>query len=277
MRRAIRVLAVSFAALAATAVASSVLVVPAQAAEPTAGQCYDYPTSALAKVSNTAAPVACEGPHRAETFFTGALSANFPDPAKATARQLADARVNNCSRDRMNSYLTLTTALPSRFRPVAIFPSTEQYAAGERWIRCDVVFSTGLGIGVMTKPAPVWVAENAANAATFNFCSPGVGYSNMPSPTKTQAQPCTNPSKQWILVANPAVAKIWQKYPGARTLNARASAKCKVYKNTYNGGIKDSFARGWSYIYPMAKGWSAGVRTASCWVPLKQYNNTKAR
>ena len=272
MRRTLRLAVLSTSCLALTSV---VLGVPASATTPTTGNCYNYPTFALQKVSNPASPVPCEGSHRAETFFTGSLAARFPDPAKATVRQIADARVNNCTPARMNAYLGLNTALPTRFRPVAVFPSTAEYAAGERWIRCDVVYSTALGIGVLTQPAPAWVAASAETPGSFSFCTPGVGFARMPSPTKTTAQPCTNPTKQWILVANPAVGKIWQKYPGYRTLERRAATACRAYKNKYNGGLKDPFARGWSYIYPMAQGWSNGVRTASCWVPLKQYRNTK--
>lgn len=243
----------------------------AQAAQPAVGQCYDYPASALKSPSNDAAPVACEGPHRAETFFVGALAPAFPDPARASIRQRLDATANNCTLDRMNAYLGLSLPIPSRFRPVAVFPSSAEHAAGARWIRCDVVFDAGLGIGGMTQPAPGWVAANAANPTAFAACTNGVGYSRVPSATKTQIGPCTNPTKQWILVARPTIAKIWQKYPGARALGSKSEKVCKPYKNTFNGGIKDAYARGWWFIYPMAKGWSAGTRTTSCWVPLKQY------
>ena len=93
----------------------------------------------------------------------------------------------------------------------------------------------------------------------------------MPSATKTRITACTRPTKEWILVATPTIAKVWQPYPGARTLGRKSATACRPYASTYNGGIKDPYARGWWYIYPIAKGWATGTRTTSCWVPLGQY------
>ncbi len=269
MRRHLATVVLLAAALAA-------LPAPAQAAEPAVGQCFDYAAAALAKPSIDANPVSCEGPHRAETFFVGTLPGNFPDPQTASVRQRLDAQANACTADQMNAYLGLASSLPTRFRPVAVYPSSSEYANGARWIRCDVVFDEGLGIGVMPKPAPAWVAENAGNPTAFAACTPSTGYNKVPSPTRTQITACTEPTKQWIRVSTPTIAKIWQKYPGANALNAISSRKCKPVKDVYHGGLKDSWARGWWFIYPMAKGWNDGMRTTSCWVPLKQYLATPA-
>jgi len=248
---------------------------PASAAEPTSGQCHVNAPLGPKKGSNLQSTASCEGPHLSETFFVGSLPASFPDPAKASAKQIAAVRASNCTVQRMNAYMGLNSPVPSRFRPVALFPNSVEYAAGDRWIRCDLVYSSGLSLGEMPKPAAQWVGDNVADLSVFNYCTPGVGYSKMPSPTKTSAQQCTNPSKQWVLVSRPTVGSIGQKYPGSRSLNSKAAAKCKGFKNTYSGGIKDPYSRGWSYIYPMAKGWTEGVRTVTCWVPLKQYVNSK--
>lgn len=262
-------------ALCCAVAATAVGIAPASAAQPTVGDCHNNAPLGPKKGSNLQSVALCEGPHLSETFYVGSLPASFPDPTKATAKQIAAARASNCTVARMNTYMGLNSPIPTRFRPVALFPDTLQYGAGERWIRCDLVYSTGLSIGEMPKPAAQWVGENAGDLSVFNYCTPGVGYSKMPSPTKTSAQSCDSPTKQWVLVARPTVGTIAQKYPGSRSLNSKAASKCKVFKNTYSGGIKDPYSRGWSYIYPMAKGWTEGVRTVSCWVPLKQYINSK--
>lgn len=270
MLRRIATLALS---LTVSALALPLVAAPAQAA-PTTGQCWDYQAKALAKLAVAGDPVACEGPHRAETFAVTTLPAGFPALADATTRQVVAVREGACTEAAMRAYLGLGEGLPTRFRPVAVFPSEAQRAAGEQWVRCDVVFDTGLALGVIPKSAPAWVAENAANPIAFGYCTPGVGYSKMPSPTKTLAQQCSAPTKQWLLVARPSLGKAAAKYPGARALDRRASQACSRYKNTFNGGLKDPYARGWAYIYPMPKGWNDGMRTASCWVPLKQYQDT---
>lgn len=269
MRRIITILsvgAIALVSLAATATGAS--------AAPTVGQCWDYEAKALAKLAVPGDPIACEGPHRAETFAVGTLPSNFPALHDATTRQVVTVRTAACTEPAMRAYLGLAGPLPTRFRPVAVFPSDSQLTAGERWVRCDAVFDTGLGIGVMPKSAPAWVAENAANPDAFSFCTPSTGYSKMPSPTKTAAQACTDPTKQWILVDRPTMGRAAQSYPGARALDKRATKACAKFRNTFNGGLKDPYARGWSYIYPMPKGWNEGMRTASCWVPLKQYLDT---
>ncbi len=265
--------AACWATLAAT-LTTTVGIQPANAAEPTTGDCHvNAPLGPQG--SNLQSTTICEDPHLSETFLVGSLPSGFPDPAKASAKEIAAVRSSNCTEERMNAYMGLNTSIPSRFRPVALFPNSVEYAAGERWIRCDLVYSSGLSLGEIPKPAAAWVADNAADLSVFNYCTPGVGYSKMPSPTKTLAQDCTSPAKQWVLVARPTVGTIGQKYPGSRSLDNKAATKCKAFKNTYSGGISDPYERGWSYIYPMAKGWAEGVRTVSCWVPLKQYVNSK--
>ena len=252
--------------------ATTALATPAQAAAtPSVGQCWDYQARALAKLAVPGDPVACEGPHRAETFAIGALPADFPRLEEATVRQVVALRTAACTEPALRAYLGLPTGLPTRFRAVAVFPSNDQLAAGERWLRCDAVYDTGLGLGVMPKAAPGWVAENAANPTAFSFCTPGTGYFRMPSPTRTLAQECTDPAKQWILVARPTMGKPAQRFPGSTALDRRASRACSKYKDVFNGGQKDRYQRGWAYTFPLAKGWNEGLRTGTCWVPLKQY------
>ena len=254
--------------IAATALVG--LPAPAAAA-PTLGQCWDYPAKALAKLAVPGDPVPCDGPHRAETFAVGTLPAGFPRLEDATMRQVVAVRSAACTEPGLRAYLGLPEGLPTRFRAVAVFPSNDQLAAGERWLRCDAVYDAGRDLGAMPKPAPAWVAENLANPTAFAFCTPGTGYFKMPSPTRTLAQECTDPAKQWILVARPTMGKPAQNYPGARTLDRRGNRACAKYKDVYNGGQKDRYQRGWAYTFPLAKGWSEGLRTGTCWVPLKQY------
>lgn len=251
--------------LAAVVTATALLTgTPAHAAEPAIGTCFDG-----------AAAVPCTGPHRTETFFVATLPDTFPDPATATVRQRLDVTANTCTNDRMLAYLGLSMPIPSRFRPIAVFPTPAEYASGERWVRCDVGYDAGRETGVLTQPAPAWVAANAGNPTAFAACTPSTGYSQTPSATKTNITECTNPARQWVLVAKPTIAKIWQKYPGAKSLERKSAAACKPVKNTFHGGLKDPYARGWWYIYPLAKSWEQGVRTTTCWVPLKQYLDTK--
>ena len=67
---------------------------PANAAEPTTGDCHvNAPLGP--KGSNLQSTTICEAPHLSETFLVGSLPSGFPDPAKATAKQIAAVRASN--------------------------------------------------------------------------------------------------------------------------------------------------------------------------------------
>lgn len=251
------------------ALLSGVALAPAaSAAEPVVGACYDYPAAAAKKPQNPAGPVPCEGPHTAEAYFLTQLPTAFPEPSTASPRQVVDAVANACTLERAYAYLGLTPDLPTRFQSYGVFPTTGQWSAGDHWLRCDVTIRSGTGLGKWTGSGPAWVASQ--NPTSFRYCTPSTGYAQVPSPNKTQVVPCTNPPKQWIMVSTPSLGKIWSKYPGNKALNAKATRACKSMKDVYAGGLPN-LARGWYYIIPTSKGWADGRRTASCFVPLKQF------
>lgn len=250
---------------------ASVLVVPpvVQAdTTPQVGDCYNYSAKEAGQRVTTSPKVDCSTRHRGETFFVGTVAGNFPPPRKVNVKAATREALRNCTPERMNAYLGITDNMPTRFEITAHFPNQTDWAAGARWVRCDLTLRQGTSTETWSGPAPQRVASTPR--ASFNFCTPSVGYLAWPDPLRTKAQRCTTPKKQWILVAEKSLGKAGARYPGANSMNRRAMAKCKPLRNTYPGGLPTA-RRGWFYVYPTAAGWARGQRDALCWVPLKQY------
>lgn len=270
MRRTVIVVAA-----AGVGIATSLGSVPVVQADttPQVGDCYDYSNQEASQRITTAPKVDCATKHRGETFFVGTVGANFPPPRRVKPKAATREALRNCTSERMNAYLGLTNDFPTRFTITAHFPSQAEWDAGARWVRCDLTLRKGTGTETWAGTAPALIAGTPRDV--FNFCAPGVGYLNWPDPRRKNAQQCTKPGKQWILVAQKLIGKADARYPGQRTVDRRAAAKCKPLRNTYAGGLP-SARRGWFYIYPTAAGWARGERQAMCWVPLKQYLDTIA-
>ena len=249
-------------AAAAAAVILTGLVAPAPAAAAAeVGSCYAYKSPTLKAVSSTAPVVDCNALHTAETYYVGTVSDSFGLPSKASqARKLSAAR--RCTVDTMNTYLGMPDRkLPSRFLTVPLFPTDDQWNAGERWVRCDVVLQGGLQLKPFTGTAAALVATTPAGQ--FNFCTP-----REPNAKKTAAYPCTKPKRNWIKVLDKELGGPGSTFPGNRTVERKTRALCEKQGKKWDG--KEKFP-GWWAIWPTSVGWKDGKRSAQCFVPYRQY------
>lgn len=253
--------ALTTAAAAAAIVAAGLVAPSPAAAAPAVDACYAYKAAVLEEGTSTAPAVDCSAQHTAQTYYVGTLPASFGLPSEASqAARLSAGRP--CTVAAMNSYLGLSDRqLPSRFQTVVLFPTDEQWAAGERWVRCDVVLQGGLKLKSFTGTAAALVA--ATPAAQFNFCTPAE-----PNARATAAYPCLNPKKNWIKVLDKELGGPGSKFPGTSTVERKTRALCKKQGKTWNGGEKFP---GWWAIWPTEVGWKEGKRSAQCFVPYKQY------
>jgi hypothetical protein len=238
---------------------------PAQAA-PAVGTCWDYPFSVTERISTDAPAVPCEGPHTAETFFVGPVSDRLGTPSKASvnARLAATAP---CTVAAMNAYLGLAgRSLPSRFTVVPLLPTDAQWAAGERWVRCDVLLQSGLQAERVAGPMTA-VAAGLAPAA-LDFCTPGT-----PSAKNTAAVPCTG-RRNWIKVLEQTLGGPTARFPGTSAIQRRSATICQRVAKKYAGNVQFP---GWWRINPTESGWRDGKRTLQCFVPYPQYQQELAQ
>ncbi len=234
---------------------------PAVAAAAQVGSCYAYRAAVLKAVSTSAPAVECSAEHTAETYYIGTLPETFGIPSKAPqAKQLSAGQP--CTIAAMNSYLGMPDrALPSRFLTVVLFPTDDQWAGGERWLRCDVVLQGGLELKPFTGTAAALVA--ATPLVQFDFCTPG-----SPNARATAAYPCLTPKKNWIKVLDQDLGGPGSSFPGTTTVERKTRALCEKQGKKWSGGQKYP---GWWAIWPTSVGWKQGKRSAQCFVPYSQY------
>lgn len=238
---------------------------PAQAA-PAAGSCWDYPFSVTEAISSEAPAVPCEGPHTAETFFVGSLSERLGTPSKASVNARL-AATSPCTAAAMNAYLGLAgRTLPSRFTVVPLLPTDDQWAAGERWVRCDVMLQSGLQAERVVGPMAA-VATSLAPAA-LDFCTPGT-----PSAKNTAAVPCVG-KRNWIKVLEQSLGGPTARFPGSAAIQRRSAVICQRVAKKYAGNVQFP---GWWRINPTEFGWRDGKRALQCFVPYVQYQQELAQ
>jgi hypothetical protein len=256
---AVRTGLITAATLAAIA---SGLVAPSLAqATPLIGACYGYKAATLKEVSSSAPAVDCTATHTAETFYVGTAPDALGLPSSASKPAILAASAP-CTTKAMNAYIGMPTrALPSRFRTVVLFPTDQQWAAGERWMRCDVVLQGGLALKEFAGPVTALVAGSPQTQ--FDFCTPG-----SPDAKATEAYPCLSPKTNWIKVLDQELGGPGSKFPGISNVEKRTRALCKAQGRAWGGKQKYP---GWWAIWPTSIGWTQGARAAQCFVPYKQY------
>lgn len=231
------------------------------AAVPAVDQCFGYTAKATKDEAASAPAVDCAAPHTAQTFFTRVLPDSFGDPAKASVARRLNATAP-CTAKAIDDYLGLAgRALPTRFQAITVFPTTAQWDAGERWVRCDVVLRGGTGFVKFAGTARTLVESTPL--AQFNYCTPGV-----PGSRTTAAYPCTNPKKNWIMVAESELGKATTRFPGTSNVERLAKKYCEREGKKFSAGMKYF---GWWAIWPNATGWKRGERTTQCFVPYTQF------
>jgi hypothetical protein len=232
----------------------------------TVDTCYSYKSSGTKDQAASAPAVDCATPHSAQTFWVGTLPEGFGVPEKASIAAQLKA-VAPCTVTRMNQHLGMPDRkLPSRFQIIPVFPTTSQWEAGERWVRCDVILRGGKTYKQFSGTAQELVASTPAD--TFNFCTPSV-----PGNRTTSAYPCTNKNKNWIMILEKDLGTPASKFPGSRSVELKTKKICSKAAKPYT--VLKKFYPWWA-IWPAQSGWKNGIRTAECFVPYKEFVVTQA-
>jgi hypothetical protein len=127
------------------------------------GQCrLDASYHARGRAAHDGPPVSCQGPHGMETFAVGVLP---PELAAAPYPWLGEdlkhvqtAADATCTTDALDAYLGVPreATLAGLRRPVdsirftSYIPTRQAWAAGERWLRCDLHAAWTDGTGALT-------------------------------------------------------------------------------------------------------------------------------
>ncbi len=95
--------------------------------------------------------------------------------------------------------------------PVVLFPTDEQWTAGERWVRCDVVLLGGTAAEV--------VHRHGGRPRRRHARRPSSTSARRPSRTRRPRPPypCLNPRKNWIKVLDQELGGPGSRFPGTGT------------------------------------------------------------
>lgn len=227
---------------------------------PDPGACRVLEPADIAAASNDTEPVPCAQPHNAETFlvapFKGALAeAEYDD--EALGRHVYE----RCGRGFMkftgaNESLALRSVLSWAWWR----PSEDDWEAGARWFRCDVVGGTDQSAELIELPRTAMGILLGIPGDRWMACVKGGSVTAVPP------VPCTEPH-DWRAVTTIVVGKEKDTYPGDRLVEVLSRDYCSDSVGAWmNYPIDYEYAYTWFHKAE----WEAGNRRSICWAGTKE-------
>jgi hypothetical protein len=222
---------------------------------PGVGDCRVLTPADIAAPSNDGPVVACDEPHTAETFRVGRFDedvaeAGWDDPALGAA-------VHDDCRRRWVRFIGADESLALRtlldwawFRP-----AEEQWAAGARWFRCDVVSGTGSSAALRALPRTTRGVLLGRPDDRWLACVDG------PTVTGATPVPCSEPHT-WRAVTTVVVGEEEDRFPGDRVVEVVSRDFCRESVLAWlDYPLEYEFGYTW---YHEAE-WEQGNRRSVCW------------
>ncbi len=208
--------------------------------------------------SNDSTVLECSEPHNAETFAVGELPAALHDVPRED-RRIGAAAFDVCQ-PRFVEHLGADTSLARRtvLSWVWFRPSAEQWAAGARWLRCDVVGAeVGGDAERRLRPLPARTEGLLAGVPDDEWMA-CVATETVPDQPRV---PCSEPHR-WRAATIVRLGKPDTPYPGARLTEVRSRDFCSSSLMGFLG-YPATFQFAWTW--PQRGEWRTGERTAICW------------
>jgi Septum formation len=192
------------------------------AAPPAKGSCWQLRTTDFGSALDQPARRACTQPHDTETIWvaTDALDRTLPYPTEAQTEQssgaVSKALDDACNWHAVSAYLGDEDGWYTAYVSwEARLPSRGQWAAGARWVRCDVVYGVD---EPETSPGPLAGSLKGPDKVAFRACYDG-------SPTSNRVIACSRPHQAEIVTAGLDLGDT--AFPSAqRTRQAMAQTFC---------------------------------------------------
>jgi hypothetical protein len=215
--------------------------------------------------------VACDGSHNAETIYAGTLTAGETAPYTSVPGAYESVVTSACDDERLSALFRAevvsnpdlwTSARGPSARPVEVavsyyFPTAREWAAGERWFRCDAGAARPGSTPWPTLTTSFGTAL-ASGSDAFDYCldgiDPGTGRSARSAVPVGSVAPCsaTSPWKLVAVVQLRHSAK--ERFPGASSASARATRLCPAGSRAGRVQVPDAFS------------WNANrITYAQCW------------
>jgi len=204
---------------------------------PVVGQCHDMSPDELAAASYDEAPIDCTTTHTATTIAV----AQLPDELGLGGRRLERFALEACFAAQRAALGTTARGVRLTAYDIGWFvPSTEQQAAGARWVRCDLVLGSARDLQPL--PTDVRVGRGRADASVAR-CLAG---------RAARVTTCTHPH---TFRATSALRVDGARYPTRKARDRIGADRCRTAVTTL------SYRFGW----PAKAAWRAGDRTLVCY------------
>ncbi len=227
---------------------------------PEPGVCRVLEPADIAASSNDTATVPCTEPHNAEVYavgpFKGRLAkAGYDDPA------LGAYVYGVCRRGFMKfTGADESLALRSVISWAWWRPTEEEWEAGARWFRCDVVGGTDRSAELVELPRTAKGVLLGIPGDRWMACVQGANVSAVPP------VPCTQPH-DWRAVTTIVVGKDKQRYPGDRLVEVLSRDYCSDSVGAWmNYPVDYEYAYTWFHKAE----WKTGNRRSVCWAGTDQ-------
>lgn len=226
---------------------------PAVESAPELGACRPLNSKHIARAANLTEPVPCSHPHTAETFLVGQLPGGADDysaPAHGVFayKTCAPAFAKFLGADE-------SLALRTRLGWAWFRPSRTAWAAGKRWLRCDVIGGRAEDGPLRTLPTTAKGLLAKEEVASWMSCARGEVLDN------ARKVPCDQ-AHDWRAVTAVKIGAPQDPYPGDRVSEVRARDNCSDWVGAWLNYAVD-YEYGYS-IFHRAE-WRAGNRRSLCW------------
>ena len=224
-------------------------------APPTSGTCRVLEPADIAEDSNDSETVPCTEPHNAETFLVGEFKGDLADAGYDDAELGAEV-YKSCDK----GYKKFTGADESlTLRSVLSWawfkPSEDEWEAGARWYRCDVVGGTDRSAELVELPETAEGVLLGIPGDRWMACVDGASVSAVPP------VPCTEPH-QWRAVTTIVVGKDKDPYPGDRLVEVLTRDFCSDSVGAWMNYPVD-YENAYTWFHKAE--WEAGNRRSICW------------
>ena len=227
-------------------------VVTTTATEPPPKRVGTYgPGDCLAIVDNAFQPVGCEREHRAEVVLSDHLPAGFPADFPPVGTTISPT-----CRDAVAAYLAGPDAEATRLEHRVLWPTREQWAAGERWFACAML-ERGPDNKAATRTGSLRGALSAGLGA-LRRC-----YAGEPLDEPTRVVPCDQPHRSEAVPGVVRLGSHTDPAPSHRTMMDLSLDRCTKAVEAYLGGSRPGVTA--SSVMPAPEYWSSGATTAVCY------------
>jgi Septum formation len=228
---------------------------------PELGACRVLAPDDITQHTNDTETVPCTEKHTAETFAVGSFPTDVAKSAELGDPRLGRYIYETCS-DRFQRFLggDESTVMRSMLTWAWFRPSQDEWDAGARWYRCDVVGGADDAEELRTLPTTAKGLLGGPPNDTWMTCAVGETVSG------SEKVPCSQPHN-WRAVTTIKVGGEQDDYPGDRVVEARTRDYCSDSVGAWmNYPVDYEFG----YTYFRQAEWKAGNRRSICWARTDQ-------